>query len=384
VGLGAIVLLAAGRRLFPRRPIALWVVALSILLMTFSGLSAHGVKVVGAIQPGLPRFTLPALSLGEMDTLLPLALACFLLAYVESTSAARAFALKHGYAIDARQELLGLGMTNLAAGLFQGYPSAGGLSQTAVSERAGARSPLAGLFASLALGVALLFLTGLLRNLPEAVLAAVVVVAVAGLVDVAELRHLWRVSRFEFKVALVALAGVLLLGILKGVLLAALASIVLMLQREARPHLAFLGRIPGTNRFGDLQRHPDNEVIPGVLAFRVESELVYYNVDFVATEVLQRVSRQEPPPGLVVCDLSTSPQVDLAGVHMLAHLQAQLAAQGIAFAVAEAHASVRDLLRAEGLEGRVGHIDRRVSLAAVIEAFMLKPVPAADAGPRPR
>ena len=206
-----------------------------------------------------------------MQQLVRLACACFLLSYIESVSAARTFALKHRYDIDPRQEMLGLGAASLLAGLFQGYPVAGGLSQSAVNERGGARTPLSLVVASAAICCVLLFLTGMFRTLPNAVLAAVVLMAVKGLIDVAELRHLWRVSRLDFAAAGVALAGVLLMGILDGVVIAVLASVLMLLWRGARPHVAFLGRIPGTNRFSDLARHPDNEPLPGVLAFRVQS-----------------------------------------------------------------------------------------------------------------
>src|SRR5262249_45643894 len=157
----------------------------------------------------------------------------------------------------------------------------GGLSQSAVNEKGGARTPLSLVFASAWVALVLLFLTGLFQNLPEAVLAAIVLVAVGGLIDLKELRYLWHASRVDFAAAGVALAGVLLMGVLDGVLIAVLASVVMLLGRVARPHVAFLGRIPGTDRFSDVTRHPENEALPGVLAFRVEASLVYFNADHV-------------------------------------------------------------------------------------------------------
>jgi MFS superfamily sulfate permease-like transporter len=167
--------------------------------------------------------------------------------------------------------------------------------------------------ASVALALALLFLTGLLRNLPRAVLAAIVLIAVKGLIDLREIGRLRQVSRLEFRVAMIALVGVLLLGILKGVLLAVIGSILLLLHRAAFPHVAVLGRIPNSTRFSDLERHPDNERTPGVSLFRVEASLLYFNVDHVLREVLTHVDAQPEPVRLVVLDLSTSPYVDLAG-----------------------------------------------------------------------
>src|SRR5262249_8874666 len=202
-----------------------------------------------------------------------------------------------------RQELLGLGAANLAVALGQGFPVAGGLSQSAVNDKAGARTPLALVFASLTLAACLVFLTGLLADLPTVVLAALVLIAVRGLIDGPALRHLWRVSRFEFKISMVAVIGVLLFGILKGVLLAAIASVLMLLAGAARPHVAFLGRIPGTRRFSDLERHPDNEELPSIVIFRVESSVLYFNTDHVQQIVWKRL-QATPRLQLVICDLS--------------------------------------------------------------------------------
>jgi MFS superfamily sulfate permease-like transporter len=305
----------------------------------------------------------------EVDGLIPLAFGCLLLAYIEGVSAARTFAAKHGYPLDVRQELLALGAANLLVAFGGGYPVAGGLSQSAVNEKAGARTPLALVFASVTLGLCLVLLTGLVRNLPKAVLAAIVLVAVKGLIDLREIARLRRVSRYEFTAAMVAFVAVLVEGVLRGVLFAAVVSILLLLRRAAHPHVAFLGRIPNTRRFSDLDRHPDNERIEGVLAFRVESALLYFNAENVLSTVLDRLHREAPGVRLVVCDLSTSPSVDLAGARMLARLSSELAKSMIAFRVVNAHAAVRDLLRAEGLDAAVGGIDRFTSVADAVEHF---------------
>ena len=368
VSVSALGLLLLGDRLLPGRPVALGVVALSIVASAVLRLPDHGVTTVGVIPPGLPSLGLPGLKPRDVDGVIPLAAACLLLGYVEGVSAARTLAAKHGYDIDVRRELLALGGANLLAALGHAYPVAGGLSQSAVNEKAGARSRMSLVVASIALGVALLFLTDLLRNLPKAVLAAIVLVAVAGLVDVRAIARIRRVSRLEFRVAMMALVGVLLLGILKGVLLAVIGSILLLLHRAAFPHVATLGRIPHTTRFSDLERNPDNERTPRVFAFRVEAAILYFNVDHVLREVLTRVGA-EPDVRLVVCDLSTSPYVDLAGARMLTRLSTELAARGMALRLAEAHATVRDILRAEGLDATAGPISRRTSVADAIETF---------------
>ena len=368
-GLAALALLWLGEQALPGRPVALFVVVASIVVLSVTALGDLGFKTIGALPQGLPDVHWPELRVRDVDGVIPLAFACFLLAYVESVSAARTLAQKHGYDIDPRQELLGLGAANVAAALGQGYPVAGGLSQSSVNDKAGAKTPLALVFASATIGLCLLFLTGLLRNLPSVVLAAIVLVAVKGLIDVPALRRLWRVSRFEFAIAMVALVGVLLLGILKGVMLAAVVSLLLLVGRAARPHVAFLGRIPGTRRYSDLERNPENEVIPGAVIFRVESGLFYFNVEHVRNMVRQKLRAATVPLRLVVCDLSTSPYVDVAGARMLAGLHKDLAAAGIQFRLVEARASVRDILRAEGLEERLGQISRSMSVDDIIGAF---------------
>ena len=366
VGLTAILLLVLGERMLPGRPTALGVVALSIIAASVLGLGALGVPTTGEIPSGLPSLEGPALRLRDVEDIMPLAAGCLLLAYIEGVSAARAFAAKHGYALDARQELLGIGAANLATALGQGYPVAGGLSQSAVNDKAGARTPLALVFASITLALCLLFLTGLLENLPKAVLAAVVLTAVYGLIDVPALLRMWRVSRLDFYAAAIALIGVLMLGILQGILLAALASILMLLIVASRPHVAFLGRIPGTHHYSDLARHPENETLRGVIAFRPEASLIYVNADAVSAIVLNRLGEAGSSIHLVVCDLSASPYLDLAGSRMLHELQGELAARGIALRVVGAHGRVRDLLRADGVEEKVGGLDRAVTLESLL------------------
>jgi high affinity sulfate transporter 1 len=362
IGVAAIILLTLGERLLPGRPVALGVVALSIVAASVLGLPALGVPVTGEIPAGLPTLEGPALRLRDVEGILPLAAGCLLLAYIESVSAGRAFAQKHGYKIDSRQELLGIGAANFAAALGHGYPVAGGLSQSAVNDKAGARSPLALVFASLTLALCLLFLTGLVENLPKAVLAAVVLIAVAGLFDGAALLHMYKVSRLDFYAAAIALGGVLLLGILNGILLAALASILMLLARASRPHVAFLGRIPGTNSYSDLARHPDNETTPGVIVFRPEASLMYVNSDAVLEAVLSRLGASPPGIRLVVCDLSASPYVDLAGSRMLRELHDELARRGAVLRIVGARGWARDLLRADGVGEKVGGLARAATL----------------------
>lgn len=364
-GVAAILLLMAGEHFLPGRPVALVVVAIAIVALSVTPLAQMGFKTVGALPPGLPSLALPALQPAAIDGVVPLAIACFLLAYIEGVSAGRALAQRHGQTIDPRQELLGLGAANLAAAFGQGYPVAGGLSQSTVNDKAGARTPLALVFASATIALCLLYLTDLLRNLPDVVLAAIVLVAVKGLVDVRELRRTYALARTEFWIAMVALAGVLLLGILQGVLLAAIVSMLLLIGRAARPHVAKLGRIPGTHRYSDVARHPENEGLPGVLVVRVEASLMYFNVGHVGDEVTRLVADAGSSLRRVVWDLSSSPYVDIAGARFLSALQEELASRRVELRLVEARATVRDLLR------RVmpsADVDRRVTLDAAVRA----------------
>ena len=363
VGAAAIALLLLGERLLPGRPVALVVVALSIVAATVLGLPALGVPTTGEIPAGLPTFEGPALRARDVEGIFPLAAGCLLLAYVEGISAARTFAAKHGYPLDPRQEFLGIGAANLAAAFGHGYPVAGGLSQSAVNEKAGARTPLALVFASISLALCLLFLTGLLENLPKAVLAAVVLTAILGLFDFRSLFRMWRTSRLDFYAALIALGAVLLLGILHGILVAAIASALLLLIGVSQPHVAFLGRIPGANAYSDITRHPENEPLSGAIAFRPEASLLYINADAVRNAALERLGTSDPSSiRVMICDLSASPYIDLAGSRMLHELHAVLAARGIALRIVGAHGRVRDLLRADGIDLKVDGLDRTTTL----------------------
>lgn len=365
LGSVALAILLLGEQKLPGRPVALVVLIGATLITGIASLGDYGVSTVGALPQGLPELRLPSLRLRDVDGIVPLGMACLLLAYIEGVSAARTLASRHRYEISPRQELLALGLANLTVAFAQGFPVAGGLSQSAVNDKAGARTPLALVFASVTLAFCLMFFTSLVEHLPSVVLAAVVLVAVKGLIDLRGLRELRRISRTEFRIALVAFTGVLLLGILKGVLVAAIVSLLLLLGGVARPHIAFLGRIPGTTRFSDLQRHPENESIAGTLIFRPESSLLYFNADHVRRVVWDKL-RTSPPLRLVVCDLSNAPYVDVAGARMLGRLNEDLHERQARLRIVEPHSRVRDLLRASGLEAQVGDFGRRMTLDDIL------------------
>ena len=222
------------------------------------------------------------------------------------------------------------------------------MSQSLVNETAGARTPLSGLFAALIMLVVVVFFTGLLRYLPQPVLAAVVLVAVTGLVQIDALRHIWRFSRTEFAVAMAAVIGVLGSGLLNGVLLGVALSIVLLIHRAARPRVTEIGRVPGTSYFADLERHPENERVADVLVARNEGSLLFFNVDHVRDQLTALLHERTPAPRLLIFFMGSVPHVDLAGAELLADLRATLFEQGIEFRLAETHGAVREALRRLG------------------------------------
>ena len=345
VGVGALAFLIGGKLWLKNRPVSFFVVLGGILAARVLNLEAHGVALLGIVPQGLPSLGLPIVSRHELGQLLPLALACFVLAAVETAAIGRMFAQKHGYRLDANQELLALGAANLFAGLGRGLPVSGGMSQSLVNEGAGARTPISGLIAALFTLVVVLFASGLLRNLPQPVLAAIVLAAVMSLVDVAAFRHIWRFSRAEFAVAAAAFLGVLGSGPENGVLLGAAISIVLLLRQASRPRVVELGRMPGTALFADRVRQTEAERTPGVLVVRCESSLVYFNVEYVRERLFELLAERTDAVRLVVFFLGAVPKVDLAGAELLTDLYDRLGARGIDVRLADAHGEVREALR---------------------------------------
>jgi high affinity sulfate transporter 1 len=374
LGFGTVilVLLFIGEKLLPGRPIAILLVVASILVITFTSLGNIGFSTVGLIPAGLPEFHVPTTNAGDMDEIFTLAFACFLLAYIESVSSAKTMAQKNGYKINPRQEMLALGVVNLATAFGQSYPVSGGLSQTAVNEKAGAKTPISLIFASIVIGLCLILLTGMLKNLPNVVLACIVIVAVKGLIDVKEFIHLWKTNKTELLLAMIAVIGVLVFGILEGVLIAAIVTLILVIKAVSTPHVAILGRIPGTIRYSDAVRNPDNELFPQLLLFRVESSIYYFNTDYIENHILIKVNETGALLKTVIWDLNTSPHVDRAGAKLIGQLYLDLKSKGILLRIANARAGVRDMLRNEEIDQLIGKISRQVSLNDIVDEELNK------------
>jgi high affinity sulfate transporter 1 len=379
VGGIALALLILGKILLKHKPVALFVVIGGIIAASALSLETHGVQLIGAVPQGIPPLKVPVLYWRDLNELLPLALACFLLGAVETAAIGRMFAAKYGGRFDANQENLALAASNLIAGLGGGFPVSGGTSQSLVNEEGGAKTPLSTALAAFFILIVALFFSHLLSALPQPVLAAVVLVAIAGLLNLSALKTLWLDDRSEFVVAMAAFAGVLTFGLLRGVMLGVLISLVQLVRVSSRPHVAFLGRIPGTRRFSDRDRHADNQLIPNVMIFRPESALIYFNVDNVCDAILSRIRAAPKLPKLVVLDLSAAPLVDMQSAHALAGMAGDLIKERIQFQAIEARSSVRDRFRREGVDAKLGGVDRFTTVADVIDHFLAESGPSTTA-----
>ena len=369
VGTSALAVLLAGKVFLRNRPVAFFVVVGGIIAARVLDLEARGVSLLGTVPQGRPMPGVPDVSRADLNALMPSALAAFVLGTVETSAIGRMFGQKHGYRLDANQELLAVGISNVCAGLGRGFPVSGGMSQSLVNESAGARTPVSGLVAALFTLVVVVFASGLLRNLPQPVLAAIVLAAVVSLVDLHALNMIWRFSRTEFFVALAALIGVLGSGPANGVLLGAMLSIVLLLRQAARPRVTELGRIAGTTSFGDLVRDPGNVRVPGVLIVRPEATLVYFNVDHVRERLQHLIAARPEPVRLVILYLGTVPRVDLAGAEFLAALYKTLTARGIEMRLADVRGEVREALRRIGFDTSYGPLESGQTVDVVLTAW---------------
>lgn len=368
-GSAALVLLIIGNKIFKGKPVALIIMILSIAITALLNLPASGLHIIGNIPSGIPYPKIPSPVFSDIDGIFGLSLGCFLVGYIETISVARTFSEKNGYEINPRQELLSMGAANFAAAFFHGYPVSGGLSQSTVNDKAGAKSPGALIFCSVTLSILLLWFTGLLKNLPDVILAVVVLDAITGLIKVKELRKLYTLSKTEFYVAIIAIAGVLTFGILKGVLIAAVISLIILIIRASSPNIAVLGRIPGTDMFSDIRRHPDNNEIGGCMILRVEASIFYFNQQYIYSRILNQINEKPGVIKLVVLDLSSSPDIDVSGAKMLLKLSQEFERRKIILKVVDALSEVREMLRTLGLELVVGHISRKVSIDDAITDF---------------
>lgn len=354
LGLGTLLALLLFKRL-PRLPGVLLAVVAATLCTAGLGLDARaGVVVLGAVPQGLPVPAWPVLQVADLQPVLLGGLAIALVAFADTSVLSRGFAVHHGGRVDANQEMLALGAANLAAGVLQGMPVSASASRSSVALAAGARSQRAGLVAALSIVLVLLLAPGVLRHLPQAALAAVVMVSAAGLVDLAELRRLYRLQRGEFWLSIGCLAGVAVLGVLAGIALAVVVAVVEFLWDAWRLHSAVLGRVPGLRGYHDTARHPDAQVSPGLLLFRWDAPLFFANAEFFRERVQQVLADAPQPVRWLVVEAEPVTRVDITAADMLDELDRSLAAAGITLCLAELKGPVKDMLRRYGLFDRLG------------------------------
>jgi SulP family sulfate permease len=355
VGVGAMVLLFTADRLPGRLPGGLIALVLGIGISGALGLSGHGVAVVGEVPSGLPSAQVPDLAASDVARLAAVAAGMVLVIFGESLGAADTFATKYSYKIDANQEMVALGVANLGSGLVGGLAAGGSLSQSAVNEGAGARSEASPLVAAVLAVITVVALTPLFKNLPEAVLAALIIHAVSHLWRIGAFRHYWVERKMEFWLAVATLAGVLVFDVLPGLLIGVVSMLGLFIYNASRPHLAVLGGVPGlAGAYGDLQYHHDYESTGGLMLLRLEAPLFYANANLVRDRIKRLVGGAAVTPSAVVLDVGANGDLDITSAEMLTHLVGTLRGVGVDLALVEVHTSVLKRARAAGVLDALG------------------------------
>jgi sulfate permease, SulP family len=354
VGAAGVVLLWALRHWRPDWPGTLLVVLAATGAVVAFGLESRGVKVVGEIPRGLPPLALPRADLGHLQTLLPTAVAITMLGFIESIAIAKVFAQRHGYTIRPNRELVAIGVATVAAGVSHSYPVSGSFSRTAVNASTGARTQLAAVVSAIVVALTLVVLTPMFRPLPNAVLASIVVMAVAGLVDVKEARRLYRVKRSDFYLLVLCFASTLFLGIQFGILISVVASLVVVLRQTTRPNIAILGRVPGTTAFRSIERSPDVVTTDGVVVLRIDAPLYFANAEFVKEELRRVEVRQRGRLRVLVLDASSVNDLDSSADLSLREMADEFASRGVDLYLANVKAMILDVMRRSGFHDHLG------------------------------
>lgn len=354
IGVVALIALFTLKRVAPRVPAALVVVIGSILAVELFDLEDRGVKTVGDIPDALPGFALPAFDGSLLGSLAGTAVIITLVGFMESIAVAKVYARRHHYDLEPDQELIGLGAANVASGLVGGYPVTGGFSRTAVNDTAGARTPLASIVTAVIVVATLAFLTPLFSSLPQAALGAIIIMAVVGLVDVAEMRHIAGVKRSDIISMAVAFVATLVLGIEIGIAVAIVASMLVVFARMSSPHTAVLGRVAGTTTYRNVARFDDVERAEGIQIVRIDAAISFVNSANVKRLLIDQAATVDRAPRALVLDASGINDLDATGADMLAEVVAIIDETGVALHLAEVKGPVRDVLRRAGIWDRLG------------------------------
>jgi len=353
MGLGGVLVIVGLRKWSRRIPGGLIAVVLATAITALLALHDSGVAIVGDVPAGLPAPTVAFLDWGAMSDLLPIALAISLVGYMESIAVAKSFAAKHRATIEPSQELTALGMANLVGAFFQSYPTTGGFSRTAVNDQAGSVTPLASLISAAIVGLTLLFLTPLFTYLPKALLAAIVMVAVFGLLDIKEMRFLWKSNRTDLALLLITFLATLLLGIEQGILIGVGMSMLSFVYQASRPHMARLGRMPGLDAYRNIERFPEVDTVDGIAIFRIDASLFFGNVEHIK-DGLSDLLEEEPDTRVLILDLYPVNRADSTAIHALMDIHRRLEERGIGLLLSGVKGPVRDAFERSGFTERIG------------------------------
>ncbi len=369
IGGGSLAVLLAFRVLAPGVPSALLVVALSIVIVAILDLEEKGVAVVGTVDRAIPLPSIPIVDLADVLVLIPGTLAIVVIGYSESMSVARQFADEHHYDVRPNQELVALGAASIFGGVFQGFITAGGASQSAANDRAGARTQVSSLVLA---GLAFLSAVALMpffRDLPLAVLGAIVINAVIGFVDIAAMRRIASLRFDSMVISAIAFVGVLVLGILPGLLIAAVLSILYLLNLLSRPQGHQLARIRGSRAYGAIDLRDDTDPEPGLFIFRQDMPLLFVNADWMRDSIKQLLDQESGTPEVVVLDLDASPDLDISGMDALRSIHRDFAARGIRVWLAGIHQPVRDIMERGGISSVFGAERLYATIEDAVEAY---------------
>jgi len=367
-GVSALVVLFAVDRYLPRVPGALVVLIAGIAISRIMQLHQHGVEIVGVMPAGLPHPGFPILTWNDWLKAAPAAVGLVLVLFAESMGAARTFAGKNGYDIDANQELRALGVANVASGIFRGMQVGGGTSGTAANDSNGAKSELSSIAASAAVILVLLFLTGWFYHLPEAILAAIVIHAVWHLLDYKTLLHFRRISRVEYREGMAAIVGVLAFDILDGLALAMILSLLALMRFLSMPQVVVLGRLRGTGEYVDIARHPEAEQFPGILMLRIDRIWFFANADGIREHAKQLFHQAPGPLKAIIINLAPVPLIDVTAVDALAQLRESSVRHGRRLVLAGVRDPVRDTLARASVLGVIGEQNIFRNMQNAVEA----------------
>lgn len=355
IGMAGIIIIKFGKKIHKSFPAPLVAVIVGIALVSGFDLTSQGVKIVGDVPSGLPSFSAPSFDLDTWKTLFPIALTISLVGFAESFAVAKTIQAKHkNYRLDANQELTALGMANFGAAFFQGYPVTGGFSRTAVNNEAGAKTILASVFSAILIVLTLLFFTGLFYNLPSAILAAVVLVAVSGLIDFKEPVNLWRKDKADFSMLIATFVITLTLGIETGIISGMVLSLLIIIYRASRPHIAQLGRVPGTNTFRNISRFNNLEVRDDLLMVRIDGPIYFANVEFIKDKLDHWISEKGKKAKMLVFNMESVSNIDSTGAHELNEWINTWRKSGMDISMTSIKGPVRDVLNRWALLESVG------------------------------